>query len=735
VRSVLILCLVFWLGISKGAFADRVTFSDNELKVDGIAVPYLFGGETQYFRARGGSGKNVDRKVVIALWNKLLDRVKEAHMNIVSLYIPWDFHEPTEGVFDFTGTLDQDGDGKADYPSRDLITFLHLVEQHGIRYAMLRPGPYINAEWGPVGFGAVPLWFLNNYPKSLAVTQDPNRAKTAAFYDPVYQEHVRKWFRALYSNVLKDFVGPKKLGVFVQLDNETNYFWDSIYQRDYSDASIARYRDWLSQKYESVSRVNDVYGSTVTSFTNIAPPKSKNDPKYPKPQWQYDWFHFHDVEIRTYYQFLRQAWNEAGLPASQVLFTSCDSFNAADSGLLPRLDYRERDRLSLTTMNIYPKTDGTQAFPSLENPMKAAHDAVTISSAHDQFWGALGGWLMTTETVGGWFPPVKITLSTRQHTYGSLFGSGVKAQDIYYFHEGYNWSGLEQNDTELHFDAPLDKDMNPNPNGSFDLLVNMGQVLQEGLGQRLMATENYTSPVLITHDNDAQYPIPGNTDALNNASNDSAALFGAFREAGALPNVRYIDAMDLSELIRNYRLIAYSSPGYLTPSTREKLVGFLKNGGTVALFGGPDPKMKSYPGLKYFPTNPVSSWNTPQYVSSPDPISALQTIKGLLQTAGVVPPMSVTTHDPRPYVHVWIRSARDGGSSLLFVENFLNKPRQISISFAGMAEKTPSTFRLIHRWGPNGNFSDVEASVKEGAELPVSSDGVDVWELTNTIGK
>ena len=66
-------------------------------------------------------------------------------MNMVSFYIPWDFHEPVEGKFDFDGTTDEDGDGNPDYPSRDVKTFIRMIKERGFKYIMVRPGPYINA--------------------------------------------------------------------------------------------------------------------------------------------------------------------------------------------------------------------------------------------------------------------------------------------------------------------------------------------------------------------------------------------------------------------------------------------------------------------------------------------------------------------------------------------------------------------------------------------------------------
>ena len=165
-----------------------------------------------------------------------------------------------------------------------------------------------------------------------------------------------RWFHALYEMVLKDFIGPGKPIFLLQLDNETNFFWDSIYERDRSAGALARYRQFLRDTYgNSIARLNRSYQASLSDFDHLMPPENELDLRLPGKQWHYDWYLFHDQEIRDYYRFLRATWEKLGVHEPDILFTSCDSFNAPDHGLLPRLDYREDGKLSLTTMNIYPK--------------------------------------------------------------------------------------------------------------------------------------------------------------------------------------------------------------------------------------------------------------------------------------------------------------------------------------------------------------------------------------------
>lgn len=63
-------------------------------------------------------------------------------------YVPWNFHETIEGVHNFTG-------------DRDLEHFLDLANQTGL-LVILRPGPYICAEWEMVRGPNKSQFYLKN---------------------------------------------------------------------------------------------------------------------------------------------------------------------------------------------------------------------------------------------------------------------------------------------------------------------------------------------------------------------------------------------------------------------------------------------------------------------------------------------------------------------------------------------------------------------------------------------
>jgi len=718
-----------FLFVSALGFAREVRLGEGGLFVDGKKTPFLYGAELQYFRARGGAGRNVPAADVEKLWNKLLDRVVEAGMNSVTLYIPWDFHEPVEGIFDFEGKLDRDGDGRPDYPSRNVRRFLDLLIERGIEHVMVRPGPYINAEWGPEGFGAIPRWFLDRYPQALAKNQTPDKPRVVSFGHPEFRKRAARWFETFYREVLKDYVGDGKPVTMVQIDNETNYFWDSIYERDYSELSIRRYREFLRRNYRKVAALNRVYASNHASFDDVRPPKSPGDGV--AKAYHYDWYRFHDVEILDYYRFLRSTWQRIGLREPTVLFTSCDSFNAMPNGLLPRLDYRQEGRLSLTTMNVYPKTFGTVAQSTMNTPMKAAHDARLVAASHASFYKTAGDWVMSTETVGGWFPPVEVNLAARQHTYGSLLGSGVKALNIYYFHEGWNWTGLEGEDTSLHFDAPLTAEMETRP--AFGVLKSLGAALRAGLGDGINKSHHGRSPTAIVHASNAQYSVPGGGDALSMASTDSAALFGLFREAGIQPDLFFIDREIYNQKLP-YRMLVWSHPGYLPAGARAYLQAYVAGGGTLVTLGRPTGLKKLGSGkLIELEKNPAEGWNSDPYAALADPGKAIARARELFALAGLKPQIEVITDDSQARVHAYTRRKSDG-NFYLFVENFARKARGVTIKFGDLALDAKGTYQLTPKWGNPATAKVAEISgqtlLEAGGKLAVDSDSVGIWEFT-----
>ena len=86
-------------------------------------------------------------RVPRALWETSLDRYRELGINTIDLSIPWSWHEPRPGEYDFDGHSN---------PRRDLRGLLQLVARFGFKL-IARPGPAIAREWRNSGY---PDWVV-----------------------------------------------------------------------------------------------------------------------------------------------------------------------------------------------------------------------------------------------------------------------------------------------------------------------------------------------------------------------------------------------------------------------------------------------------------------------------------------------------------------------------------------------------------------------------------------------
>jgi beta-galactosidase len=89
--------------------------------------------------------------------------------NALSVYIMWNYHEVSKGKFDYSTE------------NKNLALFLQLAKKYGF-YVLIRPGPYVCAEWD---FGGFPARLLN-------INGIRLRANNA-----IYLAEVREYFASL----------------------------------------------------------------------------------------------------------------------------------------------------------------------------------------------------------------------------------------------------------------------------------------------------------------------------------------------------------------------------------------------------------------------------------------------------------------------------------------------------------------------------------------------------------
>ena len=124
-------------------------------------------------------------------WEHRIKMCKALGMNALCIYIFWNIHEQREGQFDFTG-------------NNDVAEFCRLAQKNGL-YVIVRPGPYVCAEWE---MGGLPWWLLKK--KDIRLRER----------DPYFMERV-KIFEEKVGEQLKPLTiqngGPI---IMIQVENE-----------------------------------------------------------------------------------------------------------------------------------------------------------------------------------------------------------------------------------------------------------------------------------------------------------------------------------------------------------------------------------------------------------------------------------------------------------------------------------------------------------------------------------
>ncbi|XP_038615750.1 beta-galactosidase [Tachyglossus aculeatus] len=133
-------------------------------------------------------------------WKDRLLKMKLAGLNAIQTYVPWNFHEPVPGQYQFT-------------EDRDVEYFLRLANETGL-LVILRAGPYICGEWD---MGGLPAWLLE---KETIVLRSS---------DPDYLAAVEKWMGVLLPKMkplLYQNGGPI---ITVQVENEYGSYFTCDY--------------------------------------------------------------------------------------------------------------------------------------------------------------------------------------------------------------------------------------------------------------------------------------------------------------------------------------------------------------------------------------------------------------------------------------------------------------------------------------------------------------------------
>lgn len=138
------------------------------------------------------SGEMHPARIPKEYWRHRIQMAKAMGCNTIAAYVFWNYHEPVKGQFDFSSE------------NRDIAEFIRLAQQEGM-WVLLRPGPYVCAEWE---FGGLPPYLL----------QIPD-IKVRCM-DHRYMEAVKRYVTALAKEVKPLLVTNGGPIVMVQIENE-----------------------------------------------------------------------------------------------------------------------------------------------------------------------------------------------------------------------------------------------------------------------------------------------------------------------------------------------------------------------------------------------------------------------------------------------------------------------------------------------------------------------------------
>ncbi len=139
----------------------------------------IYSGAMHYFRT------------VPEYWEDRLTKLKAAGFNTVETYVCWNLHEKKPGEFDFSGIL-------------DIEKYLEIAQKVGL-YAIVRPGPYICAEWD---FGGLPAWLL----------KDKNMQIRCMY--PDYLKCVERFYKELLPRLVPHLESHSGNIIAMQVENE-----------------------------------------------------------------------------------------------------------------------------------------------------------------------------------------------------------------------------------------------------------------------------------------------------------------------------------------------------------------------------------------------------------------------------------------------------------------------------------------------------------------------------------
>ena len=133
----------------------------------------MFAGEIHYSR------------IPVEYWEHRIQMVKALGLNALSIYIMWNYHEISKGNFDYSTE------------NKNLSLFLDLAEKYDLK-VLIRPGPYVCAEWD---FGGLPARLLSINGLVIRANNNLFLDEVKIYFEslaPILKKHIKELFNCLW---------------------------------------------------------------------------------------------------------------------------------------------------------------------------------------------------------------------------------------------------------------------------------------------------------------------------------------------------------------------------------------------------------------------------------------------------------------------------------------------------------------------------------------------------------
>lgn len=227
--SKIFLSLALMSSLSGGAFAalpsGMAPMADSKNTFTTGDKTFLLNGKPFVVKAAEIHYPRIPRQY----WEHRIKMCKALGMNTICIYIFWNIHEQREGVFDFKG-------------QNDVAEFCRLAKKNGM-YVIVRPGPYVCAEWE---MGGLPWWLLKK--KDIRLREQ----------DPYFMSCVDRFEKHVAEQLAPLTIQRGGPIIMVQVENEYGSYGEN-------KAYISQIRDTL-RKYWDTKSDNTTPSQQTTLF-------------------------------------------------------------------------------------------------------------------------------------------------------------------------------------------------------------------------------------------------------------------------------------------------------------------------------------------------------------------------------------------------------------------------------------------------------------------------------------